>query len=277
MELTNKQAVDKVYAMLNRYKFFTKGKQPLSRQPLEIEQVNEFGMINPGIKDMYNIIDKLWRKAYKDAKNPNDKEGVLNQYNQREAELFNTISDYSRFTIIIPNYQSLPALLAYFLSEFGGEVIIHDEAHDHKGDYQGVHLHFNYKGVNCELQFYTKPEAELKQATDHFYHAYVNVPSLNNSAIKEQYDAQLAEITEYCQVIYQRSDFKASLPEIESVVAAYNGKQNINFQPRKRMKLSHFCEVWRKAELVQRELAERLPRHLIKFSEIEKDTTVLGK
>ncbi len=278
VELTNEQAIDKIYEILNQYEIFTKGGQPLARKPLDIEQVNEYGIINPGIKDMSNIIDKLWRKGYKDAKDPNDRENVLNQYNQREDKLFDAISDYSRFAIIIPNYQSLPALLSYLLGKFGGKVVIHDEKHDHKKDYEAVHLHFNYKGINVELQFHTKEYAQLKQATDIFYHAYVNVPTPNNSEIKAQYDAQQAEITQYCQMVYQRSDFQASIPAIEAAVDAYETKQkDNNSQLKKPMKLAHFCEVWGKAHNVQNELAERLPRHLVKFSEIENDKIVLGK
>lgn len=277
VELTNEQAIDKIYEIQNQYEIFTKGGAPLKREPLNIERVGEYGLINPGVKDMSNIIAKLCRKGYKDAKDPNDKENILNQYNQREDELFNKLSDYSRFTVIIPNYQSLPALLSYFLGSFGGEVIIHDEKHDNKKDYEAIHLHFNYKGVNVELQFHTKEYAELKQATDIFYHAYANVPTPNNSVIKEEYDAQQAAIAKYCQVVYQRSDFKASLPAIEAVVAAYKEKQKNPTNLKEKMKFSYFCAVWRKALMVQKELAETLPNILRQFTQLEKDSIALEK
>ena len=41
-------------------------------------------------------------------------------------KLFDKISDWTRFAIIIPNYESAPAILGSFLGEFGGEMTCHN-------------------------------------------------------------------------------------------------------------------------------------------------------
>ena len=80
-------------------------------------------------------------------------------------------------------------VIAQFLSEFGGRIDIHE-----KPDYEAIHQHTNYKNVNLEFQFHTQEYAELKKATDLFYHNYNNVILQKNSRVAEQYEREQQQI-----------------------------------------------------------------------------------
>jgi len=251
MELDNEQAINAIYDLES--KVFGNN---IKREPLAIKHVENnlgiIGTINPGAKNLYNLSQKLDRKirTKEDAENNVEMSEIITRdFKNNEAELFDKISDWSRFTVIIQNYQSLPNILEGFLKKFGGDVVIHE-----REDYNAVHLHTNYKDVNTEFQFHTVTNAELKKATDVDYHAYNNIIVPKNSQIEEERKTTEDEIKKYCQMVYRRSDFQASLPAIKAVVEKYQQQAHEPQTP----KLHHFCEYAKKAELVQNELDEVL-------------------
>ena len=261
VELTNDQAIDAIYAISNT-----------KREPFKYQKVGRYGIVNPGTKDWTSILTKLERKTRtkEDIINHTSQAEILDRYNQNEAELFDLLSDWSRFAIIIPDYKSAPALIADFLGEFGGEINIHT-----KPDYQAIHWHGVYKDVNVEFQFHTEEYTELKKATDAFYHQWKDIPIEKNSKVEDDYNRQRDDITKYCQIVYGRSDFMANLFNVQSVVDAYQFRQLEALQGKEepnqeREKLSHFCMYAKKAEIVQNELADYLPEFLTKLSQMEK-------
>lgn len=258
--LTNDQAIDAIYTI-------SQG----TREPFVYQKIGKYGLINPGAKNFDSTIAKLIRKTRTkdDIINKVSDEEILNRYNKNEDELFDQLSDWSRFSIILPNYQSAPVVLANFLDKFGGEASIHN-----RNEYKAIHQHTTYKDVNLEFQFHTKDFLELKKATDIFYHTYKDVPMEQNSKIKDEYDKQCKEIGDYCLMVYQRSDFDKSLFNIQKITDAFNFDQllteNTTVQQSDN-KLSHFIMCARKAEMVQRELADYLPKFL---GEIDKTNSL---
>ena len=142
VELTNDQAIDAIYAISNT-----------ERKPFTYQPVGRYGIVNPGTKCWPSLLAKLERKTRtkEDVLNHTTQAEILDRYNGHEDDLFDKLSDWSRFAIIIPDYTSAPALLGDFLGEFGGKAEIHT-----KPDYQAIHWHGVYKDVNVEFQCHTK-------------------------------------------------------------------------------------------------------------------------
>ena len=257
VEFTNDQAIDAIYAISDA-----------ERQPFAYQKIGRYGLINPGTKDWMSTFEKLGRKTRtrEDELNHTSTDEILNRYSGHEDELLDLLSDWSRFAIIIPDYKSAPALVAQFLAEFGGKIDFHT-----KPDYYAIHWHGNYKDVNTEIQFHTKEFAELKQATDAFYHSYKDVIIEKNSKIEDEYNRQHEEIIKYCQMIYSKSDFMQGLFGVQQVVNEYESRKP---KPKAHKKLSHFYMYAKKAEMVQAELAEYFPQFLTKFSQMERTELV---
>ena len=259
MAVSHEQAIDTIYAMY---------KEP--RTPLPIKTVGKYGLINPGPKDIPNILNKIERKVatLEDRQKHRSMEEVVGNYIHDKApadpyaDILDQLSDWVRFAIILPNYQTAPMVIAQFLSEFGGRIDIHE-----KPDYEAIHQHTNYKNVNLEFQFHTQEYAELKKATDLFYHNYNNVILQKNSRVAEQYEREQQQIINYCQMIYRDSDFKQSLPAVQEVADTYYARTKGKIAHN--TKLKYFCMYVRKAEMVQNELAEFLPQFLQKINKME--------
>lgn len=254
-QLTDEQAIDAIYQMF--------GEQ---RQPFEMQPVGQLGIVNPGPKSFQGAILKLGRKVrtLEDQINHTPIEDIIDRdYATHEGELFDLLSDWSRFAIIIPDYAYAPAVVSYFLGEFGGHIDIRQ-----KDDYEAIHQHTTYKNVNLEFQFHTQKYAELKKVTDIFYHKYNNVVLEKNSRIADEYNAQREAMVKYCQTIYQRSNFKQYIPAVQAVAQEYEHRTHGRIE--NGYKLSHFCMYARKAEMVQNELAENLVRLLERFNQINK-------
>ncbi len=265
VELTDEQTIDAIYAMFGE-----------KREPLDIQSVGNYGLINPGPKEFNGALLKLERKTRtrEDAKNHTSMAEVIDRdYTDHPEALFDLLTDWARFAIIIPNFKSAPLVIKHFLNQFGGKIDFHDSA-----DYEAIHQHTSYKDVNLEFQFYTKEYAELKKATDIFYHQYNNIAIEKNSRIYDEYNAQRDQLIEYCQNIYRHSDFKQNLFNVQAVVDAHQfsqlGTPTVNTQSNK---LTHFCMYARKAELVQNELAEFLPQFLGQINQLEKTAVVNEK
>ncbi|MCM1404542.1 MAG: hypothetical protein NC133_03545 [Prevotella sp.] len=257
-ELTDEQTIDAIYAMFGA-----------KRTPLQIQPVGRFGIINPGPKEFTGALLKLQRKTrtLEDAKNHLSMADVIDRdYRDQPEALFDLLSDWSRFAIIIPNFATAPMVVEHFLHQFGGKIDFHDS-----DDYEAIHQHTTYKGVNIEFQFYTKGYAELKKATDIFYHQYNNIVIEPNSYIHDEFTRQQDQLIEYCQNIYQHSDFRKHLFDVQAVVDKYQfSKLNKPIKEVKHNKLRHFCMYARKAELVQNELADYLPKFLEQLNQKEK-------
>lgn len=259
-ELNNEQAIDAIYDLMAQ--FFPNEK--IQRGPLKIQSVGNYGIINPGAKKIYKLLLKLDKKTRK-PKDAREKismaEIIERDFHNNTGDLFDKISDFARFTIIIPNYASAPAVVASFLAQFGGEINFHESE-----TYEAIHQHTNYKGVNTEFQFHTKEYAAVKKATDIYYHDDDNIVVPKNSLVKEEKEAFEKELAKYCQIVYKRSDFKESLPAVRQVADDYLEKKPQT--PKQR--LSHFIEIVAKAEYVQKELAQILPKFLAKINEADK-------
>ncbi len=258
--LNDEQAVDAIYDLLGK-SFPDKA---IQREPLKIQEVsNNLGFINPGPKNINHLLLKLDReiRSKSDAENNIEMGEIINRdYKDCEGDLFDNLRDWSRFAIIIPDYASAPAIVGHFLAEFGGQIDYHE-----RPGYQAIHQHTSYKDVNLEFQFHTVKHAELKKATDIFYHQYNNIVVPMNSRIENEKRAIEAQMNEYCQMVYNRSDFQASLPAVKALVSDYQDRA-----PKvQKKKLKHFCEYARKADLVQSELAAYLPTFLGKYNEMQ--------
>ena len=254
MELTDEQAIDAIYGMFGA-----------QRQPFQMQSVGQYGIVNPGAKDFGGTLLKLNRKTRtrEDEQNHVAMADIIDRdYADHDAELLDKLSDWSRFAIILPDYASAPATVGYFLGEFGGEITFHE-----RPDYQAIHLHTNYKSVNLEFQFHSQKHAELKKATDIFYHEYNNIPLNVNSLIDDERKALEQKMIEYCQTVYRHSDFNQYLPAVKEVVAEYQHRTHgRNVQG---PKLKHFCQYARKAEMVQNELAESLVPFLARLNQMD--------
>lgn len=254
--LNDEQAINAIYDLLGNA-FPDKN---IQHEPLAIQPVGNFGIINPGTKNIYNALQKLDRKtrSKSDAENNIPMAEIINRdYNNHESDLFDTLTDWSRFAIIIPNYKIAPAIVGAFLGEFGGEPSYHE-----KENYQAVHLHTSYKDVNLEFQFHTVQHAELKKATDIFYHEYNNIIVPKNSRIEQEKNAVENKMSEYCQMVYSRSDFTENLPAIKAIIEDYQQRGAKIPQ----QKLTHFLEYISKAEMVQKELSDYLPQFLTRLN-----------
>ncbi len=228
----------------------------IQREPFAMQKIGKLGFINPGTKNIYNALQKLDRKIRQRAdaeSNVEMSEIIQRDYAGREVELFNTLSDWSRFAIILPNFTCAPEVIEKFLNQFGGQVDFHE-----RPDYEAIHLHTNYKDVNIEFQFHTQEYAELKKATDIFYHQYNNIIVKKNSQIEDQKKFLEDIIIQHCQTIYQSSDFKANIPAVNAVYENYKAQNPTVPTP----KLKHFCEYIKKADMLQNELGEFLPQFL---------------
>lgn len=250
--VSSDQAINTIYQMYDA-----------ERKPLEIQYAGRYGFINPGAKDIPNLLDKLDRKTRTKAEK---KKGipmadvVEKHYGNRNRALLDQITDWARFTIILPDYKSAPMAVAHFLGEFGGQIDCHD-----RPDYQAIHQHTVYKGVNLEFQFHTKEFAALKRATDIFYHIYYDA--------KEAPADEYQKLVECCQVVYQNNrDFKACLPEVDAVVDNYYHRTHAKTPSQD--KVGQFCMYASKAAMVQDELAKRLPKFLNQLNQMEKTELV---
>ena len=227
---------------------------PLKPDRYIINSIGNFGFINPGIKSF----DGIFRKLESKVKSPelSFADSVDLKYNQKEADLFDSIHDWSRFSIIIPNFKSAPKIVSYFLGEFGGRPEVHDAEHDNidKG-YESFHIKTNYKGINTEFQFHTREYIELKKTTDIQYHAWLNIHTPDRSIAKQEKDEQIAEVVKYCHMIYDKSDFHKYAPLIDNFNKLLDEK---GAKPNKKGKLSHFCMAYNKAFVVQQEIANSL-------------------
>jgi len=262
IELTDEQAIDAIYDILQHTSYGEK----IKREPLDINQVGKFGIINPGPKNFNHVLKKLFRKikTKTDAENKTTLSDVVNRdYHNNEEKLFDKISDWTRFAIIIPNYESAPAILGSFLGEFGGEMTCHN-----REDYKAIHLHTKYKDVNIEFQFHTKAHAELKKVTDIFYHEYNNIVVEKNSAIEDEKIETQNKMEPYCRMVYNRSGFNENLPAIQNIYKEYQSRKP--FDPKEHEpKLKRFCEYYSKAYLIQEELSQYLTLFLTKLNDME--------
>lgn len=240
-------------------------KMPFDYDDYKIKEIGKYGLVNPGPKGIANLLEKIERRTR--TGNLSMADAIDLNYNQKEDEIFNTINDWSRFSIIVPNYAAAPKLVAYLLGQFGGDVKVHDKKHDkqEKG-YEALHLNFNYKDINTEIQIHTKDYLELKKATDIFYHTYVNIVTPDRSLALAEKEAQLKTMVKYCKMIQQTSDFQKFVPEIEEIKNDYAAK---SIEPKHRSKLKHFCMACQKANAVQNELADTLPTILKEFINIQ--------
>ena len=258
VELTDDQAIDAIHTISHT-----------TRQPLVYQKIGRYGIVNPKVKSWLSIFEKLGRKTRtrEDEVTHTETVQILNRYNKQEDKLFDLLRDWSRFTIIIPDYDAAPALIANFLAEFGGDIEIHS-----RPDYFAIHWHGKYKGVNVEVQFHTEKFAELKLATDAFYHLYKDVVIEKNSKIEDEYNRKHNDITQYCQIVYKNSNFLKNIIKVNEVVNVYKSRQkNSNNESEK---LSHFVMYAKRAEMVQKELSEYLPQFLIKLDQMEKTKLV---
>ena len=129
----NNCATNAIYKMLK-----------VQRKPFIFQKVGKFGFVNPKTKDLTSLMAKIDRKIRTvEDKDINTADLIDLHYNQKETDLFDLIRDWARFAIIIPDYKSAAGIVEYFLDKFGGKVEIHDSE-----DYQAIHIHTNYKGVN---------------------------------------------------------------------------------------------------------------------------------
>ena len=256
-ELTNDQAIDNIYNILKE----AMPEKDIKREPLKIKKVGHFGFINPGMKDFGKAIVKLDKKIRTKAdaiKNKPFADIVDERYLDHQSDLYNKLSDWSRFTVIIPSYKSATYVVPYFLGKLGGQIGIHD-----REGYKAVHLHSNYKGINFELQFHTIEHAKLKKATDYLYHDdEILVPK--NSLIEEQNTELENKVNEYCQVVYQRSDFNQYLNDIVSATEIYQARK----PKQEKQKLKHFTEIISRAEMVQTELEGKLAEYLTELTKM---------
>lgn len=257
MELTNDQAIDKIYDLLEE----AMPDKDIKREPLNINKVGHFGIINPGMKDFGKAIVKLEKKIRTKAdarKKIPFADLVDEKYLNHESDLYNKLSDWSRFTVIIPSYKSATYVVPYFLGKLGGEIGIHD-----REGYKAVHLHSNYKGINFELQFHTVEHAKLKKATDYLYHDD-EVLTPKNSLIEEENTELENKINKYCQIVYSRSDFNQYLNEIVSAAEIYKARS-----PKKeKQKLKRFTEIISRADMVQNELEGNLAEYLTELTKM---------
>lgn len=262
VDLTKEQAIDAIYALFNE-----------KRQPFEMQPIGHYGLVNPGTKDFSGALLKLNRKTRtrEDEQNHVAMADIIDRdYAGHDAELLDKLSDWSRFAIIIPDYASAPAVVGYFLAEFGGEIDFHE-----RPDYQAIHQHTNYKSVNLEFQFHTKEHAELKKATDIFYHRYNNIPLNVNSLIADERIALEEKMINYCQMVYGQSDFKQYVPAVKEVAEEYQHRTHGHNQ--RGPKLKHFCQYARKAAMVQKELSEKLVPFLTTLNKMDETTLDLGR
>ena len=183
---------------------------------------------------------------------------IQRDYQQDNQALFENISDFCRFAIIIPNYKVAPEVIKQVLNKFGGELTIHNTE-----EYKALHIHTTYKKTPFEIQVHTKDHYEIKKATDVFYHEYKDIVIPKNSKIEDEKNAVNAEMIKYCQVIYQRSDFQANVPAVQMVYQDYlaqnNGKPKID-----KSKLKYFCEIISRANRLQKEIHKELQKFLQK-------------
>ena len=252
---TNEQAINAIYQMYG-----------VEREPLNIQYTGRYGFVDPGAKDIPNLLYKLDRKtrttAEKKKKVPMA-DVVEKHYANRDRALFDQITDWARFTIIIPDYKAAAMTIAHFLGEFGGKVEYHN-----REDYRAIHQHTTYQGVNLEFQFHTKEFAELKRATDIFYHVYYD----HENAPADEYQ----KLLESCQVVYQNDhDFQACLPAVDAVIEDYNHRTHGKVH--NQGKVSQFCMYASKATIVQRRLAKYLPKFLGQLDQMEKTELVFDK
>ena len=284
LEISNDEAINKIYEMFNRYNIFKRrlnNNQPIARKELtvvengdplnrdeyEIKSCGRFGFVNPGPKDIKHVYDKLLNKTFSDG-NLSDQFDqydpmILNTFHDRESDLFDKIRDWTRFSIILPDFSAAPAAISYFLTQFGGQVSVHDKKEDKREDYEdnyeAYHIHTTYKDVNLEIQFHTQDYLEAKKATDIFYHTYHRNNPDERSALYREKKEQETEMTKYVRTIYDRSDFKENKPK---VIAVNNEYQARGARPERTEKLSHFMQYARKAEYLQDEIAKQLPEML---------------
>lgn len=319
-ELTDDQAIDKLVDILNQdnlydvFKTYVKkfdqdnaeiapdGSVKIVRKPMEvvteqdpnfgkvemkgqsvignlfrIMQVGILGYINPGAKTIGSFLTKIKRLT------PVSKEKDKG-FNQNAANLLDSVSDKVRFSITIPNYAIAPALVAYLLSRFGGEVKIRDENHGKDGSYESIHINFPYKGINVEFQLHTRKNIELKKVTDIFYHAYIECANSNKDFAEQLADERSIasiekekfrqEIVKYSQVVYRHTDFRENVAKVEAI---YNDFLRKGAKPKKPRKLSHCCMYIWKAEMVQKELAEQMPQILSDFQKMQNITLDFDK
>ena len=258
---TNKdnQAIKAIYEMLAQA-FPDKN---IQREPFTMSTVGHLGFVNPGTKNIYNALQKLDRKIRTKSDRENNVEMsdiIQRDFYSRDADLFDVLSDWSRFAIILPNFECAAEVVEMFLIQFGGKIDIHE-----REDYQAIHLHTNYKDVNLEFQFYTKEYAELKKATDIFYHQYNNVVVIKNSQIEDQKRMLEDKIKEHCKSIYQGSGFIECIPAVKNVYENFKSQNLKTHTP----KLSHFCEYVKKADMVQSELDKFLPTFMEPMNNLE--------
>ncbi len=238
----------------------------------QIMQVGILGYINPGAKTIGSFLAKLKRLT------PVSKEPGKG-FNQDAANLIDSVSDKVRFSIILPDFATAPALVSYLLGKFGGEVKIRDENHGKDGSYESIHINFPYKGINVEFQLHTRKNIELKKVTDIFYHAYIECANSNKDLAEQLADERSIasiekekfrqEIVKYCQVVYRHTDFRENVAKVEAV---YNDFLRKGAKHKKPRKLSHCCMYIWKAEMVQKELAEQMPQILADFQKIQNTT-----
>lgn len=259
-ELTNDEAIDAIYDLCAK----AMPELNLKREPLKIDKVGDFGIVNPGPKKITKALVKIDRKirtkADKRKKTPLC--DIIDQrYANKEAQIFDKISDWTRFTVIIQDFKSAPFIIAYFLGKLGGNIDIHDRV-----GYKGIHQHGIYKGIKFEVQFHTPLHAELKRATDPLYH------EAKELLTKAQRTALSEEIDQYCKVVYGRTDFNENLDALQEVVDLYQSRE----PSEEKQKLKYFTEVVSKSHLIQADLEEHLKDCLTELTKMS-NTILLTK
>ena len=260
--LTNREIIELI-------RHFLKEKSYKLDQPQKIQQFGKFGLVNPGTKNFPNVLDKLYREiSTEEDKNNNVKldEIIERDYANCDSLIIDNLRDICRFSIIIPDYTSAPAVISAFLGEFGGTLEIHN-----KPSYKAIHMNTAYNKFKTEFQFHTKEFLELKNATDPFYHKHIN-----DKKDKSDKDSIKKELDKYCQVFYSRSDFEESLPKIEYIYNTYLSQNPI--QP-KAVEPKNFVEFWTKAYINQNVLYKHLTNFLTNLttSKIKPNPNMLNK
>ncbi len=181
------------------------------------KESDQYGIINPGQKDLHSVLGKLSRLAINKAPGLNMDEAIDKNYHNKEAELINEVSDHARFSVILKNYKYLYKIVTILQYAFGGLPKINDINHG-KPNYESVHLNIRVGNVNAEIQIHSITDMNFKLIDDLFYHAiYGNkIDSRSDAGIELNWIKQL--IQDYAQELFSRDCFQSQVPQIEEFI-----------------------------------------------------------
>ena len=203
-----------------------------------------FEVVNPGQKDLGDLVNKVWRKM--------SEEEIDSSYIDYDpAAVFNLIRDYARCGVLMNHFSEAPALVNKIRERLGGEVSVHN-----RDTYKAIHLHTQLGGINCEVQFHTFETYSLKQAEDISYQKWRKPMAEDKAAVlaNPDYIEERKVIRPLCQTIYGRSGFDQVLPEIAKLQAAN--------QPVPSMTHTSIGNIYRRSSQVQDQLMETVRAEL---------------